>query len=109
MNQKLVLVAFCLLCVMVMSLGCDVGSPSDENIKEAILKRTASLSNYDWVREVEVLDVGRPYVIQSIMGDYKYWPTKVYLIGGGRTSEARVEVYKDEWGEWKAGPPLLRP
>jgi len=89
-----------------MLLGCLGGSPSSGDVKEAVLRSTASLNSYNWVQEVEVIDIGRPYTLRSLFGDYTYWPTKVYLIGGELRREARVEVYKNEVGEWRAGPPL---
>ena len=106
MNRKIVVAAVCVLSLMVMLLGCVGGAPSSGNAKEAVLRSAESRSIYHWVREVEVIDIGRPYTVRSLLGDYTYWPAKVYLIGGERRHEVRVEVYKDEFGEWRAVLPL---
>ncbi|MFC2032303.1 hypothetical protein ACFLUS_02905 [Chloroflexota bacterium] len=89
----------------VMLLGCVDGSPSNGDVKEAVLKSTLKYSKYNWVQEVEVIAIGRPYTLNSIVGEFKYYPVKVYLIGNERRQEGRVEVYQDEFGEWKAGLP----
>lgn len=102
MNRKIVVVAICVLSLMVILLGCVGGGPSSGDVKEAVLNETVRRSSYNWVQEVEVIDIGRPYTIRSLIGDYTYWPVKVYLIAGARKQEKRVEVYKDEFGEWKA-------
>ena len=109
MNRGIVVVAICLLSLIVMPLGCDTGRPSDADIEEAVLKEIAGRTpiygiepRYQWVQEVKVIDVGRPYTISTVIGDYTYWPVKVYLIGDERREESRVEIYKDEFGEWTA-------
>lgn len=83
----------------------DVGGtiPTSEDIEEAILKGIAEseFTSYKWVREVEVIAIGRSYTISSMVGEYTYWPVKVYLIGDERKQEERVEVCLDEFGEWK--------
>jgi len=86
---------------MAMLLGCVGGGPSSGDVKEAVLRETTRRSFYDWVREVEIIDIGKPYTFGAV----KFWPTKVYLIGGERRQEKRVEVYKDEFGEWRAVVP----
>lgn len=107
MNRKIALVAICILSLIVMSLGCD--TPSEADIEQAVLEEIAGRSpvygiepRYQWVEEVKVIDVGRPYTIRTVMGDYTYWPVKVYLIGDEREEETRVDVYRDEFGEWIA-------
>jgi hypothetical protein len=77
--------------------------PTSEDIEEAILKGIAEseFTSYKWVREVEVIAIGRSYTISSMVGEYTYWPVKVYLIGDERKQEERVEVSLDECGEWK--------
>lgn len=77
--------------------------PTSEDIEEAILKGIAEseFTSYKWVREVEVIAIGRSYTISSMVGEYTYWPVKVYLIGDERKQEERVEVCLDEFGEWK--------
>jgi hypothetical protein len=109
MNRRVAIVAICLLSLSVMLLGCDTGRPSDADIQQAVLEEIAGRTpvygfepEWNWVQEVKVIDVGRPYTIRTIIGDYTYWPVKVYMIGDGRSEETRVEIYKDEFGEWKA-------
>jgi hypothetical protein len=36
-----------------------------------------------------------------MVGEYTYWPVKVYLIGDEHKQEEQVEVSLDEFGEWK--------
>lgn len=92
-----------------MPLGCDTGRPSDADIEGAVLNEIAGRApiygfepRFSWVQEVHVIQVGTPYTIRTIIGDYTYWPVKVYMIGDGRSEETRVEIYKDEFGEWEA-------
>jgi len=106
-----ILVAVCILSLMVNMLGCVIG-PSEADIEEAVLEEIAGRSSiygfeptWHWVQEVKVIQVGEPHTIRTIWGDYTYWPVKVYMIGDGRSEEVRVDIYKDEFGEWKAAVP----
>ena len=106
MNGKVLVVTICLLSLIVVSVGCDTGKPSDADIEQTIFRQIAryaelGITSLNWVQEVEVIALGRPSTIRTIFGDYTYWPVKVYLIGGGRIEQQRVDFYKDEFGEWK--------
>ncbi|MFC2059963.1 hypothetical protein ACFLTZ_02565 [Chloroflexota bacterium] len=39
-----------------------------------MLRSTVTSNIYYWVREVEVIDIGRPYTVSTLMGEFKYWP-----------------------------------
>lgn len=108
-----ILVAVCILSLMVSMLGC-VSGPSKADIEEAVLRTIAKrlkwceeffgaayMCEYYWVGQVEVIDIGRPYTYHSALGDFTYWPVKVYLIGDHPKEEIRIDVYNDEFGEWQ--------
>lgn len=105
MNRRMALVAICILGLVTLSLGCD--TPSEADIEQAVLNQIARSEPflgfeppYKWVQEVRVVDIGKSYTINTVVGDYTYWPVKVRLIGDGREEETRVELYRDEFGEW---------
>ena len=114
-NRRIAISAICVLSLIIILQGCavdtasptneDVGwtIPTSEDIEEAILKGIAEseFTRYKWVREVEVIAIGRSYTISSMVGEYTYWPVKVYLIGDEHKQEEQVEVSLDEFGEWK--------
>ena len=94
--------------------GRATGRPSNTDVEEAVLEYIAGLKShaiigilppYQWVERVEVIEYGTPYNVRTIIGDRRYWPVRVYLIGDQREEEKQVEVYGDEFGKWAATMP----
>lgn len=110
MKLRIIVVVLLVLGLVVTATGCD-GKPSNSDVERAVLEYIAKLQPtpyfghpppYHWAERVEVIEYGRPYTIQTFMGDYTYWPVMVYLIGGQQRQKVRAEVYKDEFGKWVA-------
>lgn len=115
MNRRGIVVAICLVILVVVLIvvlpGRATGRPSNADVEEAVLKYIAELKStaiigilppYQWVERVEVIEYGTPYNVRTIIGDRRYWPVRVHLIGDQRKEETLVEVYGDESGKWAA-------
>jgi len=86
------------------------GRPSEAAVEEAVLAHIGGLTPplspnlplpYQWVEKVEVIEYGEPYTVQISEGKRTVWPVKVYLIDGQNKELKQVDLYKDEFRQWK--------
>ena len=100
------IIVVALIVVSVVVLPDLLGRPSEARVEEAVLRDIAGgiyYYDYRWVREVEVIEYGKPYTANFLLvREYKFWPVRVYFIGDQRKEEKEVLIYKDEFGEWRA-------
>jgi hypothetical protein len=77
-----------------MLLGCLGGGPSSGDVKEAVLREIAPRSTFHWVKEVDIIKIGKPYAF----GNVTFWPAKAYLIGGERRHEVQLKFIRTSSG-----------
>lgn len=97
------MIVICLLSLIVVLPGCDIGRPSAADVEGAVLRDIASMYEYQWVSGVEIIKYGEPwkgYVLSPI--EYEFWPVRLYLVGDQRREEKDIFVYKDVFGDWRA-------
>jgi len=110
MKVFIVLLIVGLIVALVVVLPNRDGRPSEEAVEEAVLAHIGGLTPPispnlplpdQWVEKVEVIAYGEPYTVQTSEGERTVWPIKVYLIDGQHKELKQVDLYRDEFRQWK--------
>jgi len=110
MKVFIVLLIVGLIVALVVVLPERDGRPSEAAVQEAVLAHIGGLTPpispnlplpYQWVEKVEVIAYGESYPVQTSEGERTVWPIKVYLIDGQHKELRQVDLYRDEFRQWK--------
>jgi hypothetical protein len=110
MKVFIVLLIVGLIVALVVVLPERDGRPSEVAVEEAVLAHIGGLTPpispnlplpYQWVEKVEVIAYGEPYTVQTSEGERTVWSVKVYLIDGQHKELKQVDLYRDEFRQWK--------
>ena len=90
-----------LICTTVISTGCATGTPSEEELEEAILsylrQSTGGITDNPsrTIKAVDVTEVGESYEY----GKMTVWPVKVDIIKSSGVEQAEYIVFRDVFGD----------
>ena len=105
----LVLLIVGLIVALAVVLPGRVGRPSQADVEQAILAHIGLMLSISpnlplpdqWVEKVEVIAYGEPYTVQTSEGERTVWPVKVYLMDGQHRELKQVDLYRNEFRQWK--------